>query len=959
MGLRVGGFGVLPQTVIDALTPREADLDLILKLPREPLAIPSKKSAQQKLAAELDRQLEVLSRLIQSASPELKPELQQLHALAREVRLDLEGRLLSWVVTATDRRAPEAPPLESPEAAAVFALFGNTFSDGEMAHAVTVLDAHLSPADRKQHVGALADATVELADQVGRRTSKKSRSVFMARTGPLLGGLVAARAITTLAQLEPSVGLAVNAVALQLGFQLSRRTGQQAAANLGYQFGVNRFEGEADHDLALLYDRATKLHQKLWSKTDAEGQSIVDTEVALLRYLTEQRRSTWPGRSVSDLEKRAVAKFEQLAKALEEVGVEGARGPIEGLGLKRADLAALPSLPDLDRAAHPRDFDRTTQAIQGAIVEAAKGCLVVSNLGLRRLLDSLESKEPKSQALTGPEQDALRRLLGPTPNVAEVLALGRLVRDRGLKLEALWPDAELRAYDGRLLSPEDARLLFDTLGDRDRGSRIESIGRVVALLSPFLGSAAAYASALSIGNPGLDTIQGWGTLLGTVAVALAASVSGNLLGQHIEKQGRSIKIATGLDTGLALGREYTLALPRLLDAGTLLAGDRENIAARLIQEAGVLDVLVGSVSHARQELAGALASLKAQDQHDPQVAEGVTRLTAALTQLDGAQGVHYGVLTEVAKNLREIAALPTVQDMRNGYAGLRLELGGLMAVTWNDVVSSQTQHELSAPVEVYFRIKHGLRAALAEWQPGQAIPQAALVDADRIANGYKELPKGKRPEKDALDKLCVQLLKAGAPGADPRRIVDRSLLAEVQAPAFAAHLHRARAEISPISRERAGEVAQEVINALWSQLLPTYGLVPDGLAAHPPQLQNIEVARVQGLDAQSLPSFKVQARIVGGGKVEIPVNAAGVVDPDWANLRVDLGARLITQLAAEAMKTHLAVLDGAAPASVPLQLKARTETGAYTFEAKLGPRVYELTMGPKGELDAGSIRARE
>lgn len=956
MGLRVGGVGVLPQTVVDALRPREADLGLILNLPRAPIELPKGKAAQQKLAAELDRQLTVLTGLIQAAEPELKAELQHLHNLAREARLDLEGRLLSWAVTSADRRPVEAP-LESAEAQAVFALFGPTFSNGEMEHALTVLDAHLAPEDRRTHVHALAEATAERADQVGKRTSKASRGVFGARAFPVLGGLIAARAITTLAQLEPAVAMAVNATAIQLGFQLGRRSGEQAVANTGYQFGVNRFEGEADHDLALLYDRATKLHQSLWKKSDAEAQPIIDREVALLRFLTARRRETWNDRQVPALEQRAVAKFEQLAKLLAERGVDGARGPIEGLDLKRSELEKLPSLPNLDRLAHPLDEAKTLQSFQTALVQAAKRCLTVVNPGLRRLVDSLENRHlAAGSPLNEAELETLRRVVGPAPNVSEVLALGKLAQGGHLKFDALWPDAQLRDFEGRVLDPADARLLFDTLGARDTGTRVEAIGRIIGLISPFLGSAAAYGTALGLGSPGLDSLQGWTVLLGSLGAALTASISGYFLGQHVEKHGQSIKLSTGLEPSLAIGREYALALPRLLEPAALLTGTLGEVTTALRREAGVLEVMVASVDGARKELQDALLSLAPKPGEAPEIARERELLTQALSQLEGAQGVHYQVLQSVVEQLRALSASGDLAEIRRGYAEARLEIHGLMPLTWSDIISSQSQHELSPELETYYRLKHQMLGELQAYQPGQPISPNLARWAEIITNGHKEIPKAKRPEKDALDKLAAQLVKAQQPGADAKKVVQQKLLDEVRSPAYADALKQERLQTSPITKDRAAEIAQEAITALWTQLLPTYGLVPDGLEKAPPKLDQVQVIRVPGADDNSLPSFRVEGRILAGNKVSITVNAAGMLDPRWEALQVDLGPRLLAKLATEAVQHHLAALG--TPGSAQTTLLSRSDDGRCTFLAKTPQGDLEITIGPKGELDAGAIQAR-
>lgn len=949
MGLKVDGFGATTPQLAEALKPREADLEAVLNLPLDRIEIPKKKAAQQKLAAELDRQIEILRGFENSADPKVRADAKHMLTVARAARLDLEGRILSWAVQGLEDRPNE---LTSTEAGAIFALFGPTFSNGEINHAVSVLEAHLTPDIRREHVHALADATAAKADQVGRRMSAKSRKVFLARTVPILGGLAASRAIGILANLEPAVGLAVNLAAIQTGLQLSLRTGGQAVATEGYAFGQNRLEGqEVDHDLVMLHQRASRLQQRLYKKSDTDGQLIVDKDIALIRMVCAKRRETWDARGadVPAAEKNAVAKFESIADLLEDSGIENVRGGIKNLGINKRELAKLPTLPQL--LPQPFDSADTAEAFGTVLCETAKQCLNVGNMQLKRLITLLESKHlADGSALTEAESKALQRFAGDSPNVAEVLALGRLAGAGVVDLNALWPDAKIRDHNGNVLKKDDAKLIFETLGTRARGANVEKLGRVIGLVAPFLAAGAAWLAATMIGEPSFASMTGVMSMLGAIGASIATHMGGFFLAKHVESKGTQIKLTQGLEVQSALGNEYAIVLPKLLDPDSFLAGGVDDAKKALADEAEVLDVVIASVGAAVQSINEALGQLMLGGALDtPEQKQAFESLQNMLVSFQRSKQTHYDVLSAVKGELQRISTeAETEADVRDGFADIRNSLYGLMPVTWGDVVLSGSYDELSPGLTLYYGYKLQILEGLKGWDGNGDVPDGVKQAAEAMNEVAKLLPKGHRPsKKDAVDNVAKNIGR-------PDKV--RGQLSAIRDPRLENTIRERRIEDLSIDDKRAKGIAQEVVNALFSQLYPVYGLAADD--ADPPKAKGLKVTTIPADDPHSFPKFRVEGSFDGGGKLGVTLSAAGRISENIGDLELDLGTTHLGRMAARAVSAHAEARTGQETPIGNARLVSQHDDGKRTFAVSSGNSTYEVTIGPKGELDNESIREK-
>lgn len=947
MGLKVEGYGALPSQLVEALQPRENDLESVLNLPLERIEIPKKKSDLQKLAAELDRQIEVLKPYESVQDPKVQADAKHLLRIAREARLDVEGRLLSWAVSDVE---DQGRVLTSDEASAVFALFGPTFSQGEMNHALGVLEAHLAPDDRRTEVNELVDATVASADKVGKRTSGTSRKVFTARVAPVLGGLFASRALGAMVALDPAVGLAVNLAAIQAGFQIGVRTGAQAVENEGFAFGVGRFEGEADHDLVHLHDRLSALHQKLWKMDDTAGQALVDETVALTRFLTTRRKQTWENRNdVSDVERRAVARFEQVADILADKGVAGARGRIENLGVKSKDLSKLPSLPDMLQK--PVDAEKAAESFHTMVAEASKSCLAVTNMPLKRLISMIEERHlAAGTKLDAGEAGALRRFVGDAPSVAEVFALSRLADANVLDLQALWPDGRIIGHDGKDLNQEDAKLLFETLGDRKRGATIQSLGRSIGLVAPFLAAGAAFLGAALIpGDPGMMSLLGVLNLAGGIGASLATHIGGFFLGRHVENQGQSIKLQQGINVPTAIGNEYALLLPRLTDPDTLLSGSLSDVKARLAGEADVLDVVVQSVVRTQENLKKALAELEASGPPDnAQEAQAREVLGRLLGGFEQSKRTHYDVLSAVRDELRTLVAdAQTLDDVRAGFADVRSSMYDLMPITWGDIVLSQTEQEIPQDKAVFYQTKLALLDQLDGYNPAEPMPDALRSLVEAYGQVRDAIPKDQRPAKDGVDDVVKKLLKGKAGAED---------VSKVTRPQFAESVKRQRLEDLAIGEGRAKEIGQEILNGLWSQLYPAYGLVPEGLESAEPRFRNVQVTTIPSEIPGQFPSYQVTGQVDRGGQLSFAVDAAGRITADIGSLGLDLGQDRLGKMAETAAVRHIEASTGAAPTQARTKLLEQGEDGTRTFRVDTNAGAYAVRIDQRGMLDNESIK---
>lgn len=949
MGLKVEGYGALPSQVMEALQPREDDLESVLNLPLERIEIPNKKKDLQKLAAELDRQIEVLKPYENAQEPKVQADAKHLLRLAREARLDIEGRLLSWAVSDVE---DQNRVLSSDEASAIFALFGPTLSQGEMNYALSVLDAHLAPEDRKAEVNELVDATVASADKVGKRTSGTSRKVFTARVGPVLGGLLASRALGAMVALDPAVGLAVNLAAIQAGFQIGTRTGAQAVKNEAFAFGVGRFEGESDHDLVYLQERLTQLHQKLWKMNDADGQDLVNETVALTRFLTQRRKETWANRDdVSEVERQAVARFEQVADLLDEKGVAGARGRIDNLGVKSKQLAKIPSLPDMLQK--PVDGEKTQEAFQTMVAEASKSCLSVTNMPLKRLISMLEDRHlADGSKLDAGEAAAIQRFVGDAPSVAEVFALSRLSSAGVLDLQSLWPDGRIIGHDGKDISQEDAKLLFETLGDRKRGGNIAKLGRAIGLVAPFLAAGAAFLGAALIpGAPGIMSLLGVLNLAGGIGGSLATHIGGFFLGRYVENKGEAIKLQQGLNVPTAIGNEYAMLLPRLTDPDTLLAGSLPEVKERLSAEADVLDVVVKSVVRTQENLKKALFELEqAGPPADVQEAQAREVLSRLLSGFEQSKRTHYDVLSAVRDELRKhVQNDDSLEQIRSGFADIRSSMYDLMPITWGDIVLSQTEQEIPQGKAIFYQRKMDLIDQLGNWDGSGIAPNDVVKAAEAYDEIREALPKKDRPAKDAVDDVAKKIRKG---------TLRREDATKVTRPQFVDRIKTQRIADLAIGQERAEEIGQEVLNALWSQLYPAYGLVPDGLEDVEPRFRKVEVTTIPNEDPTQFPSYQVKGQVDRGGHLAFDVDAAGRISPNLAALDLDLGDDRLGKMAETAVARHLEAATGVPPTQVRSELKGREADGTRTFRVSTNAGSFSVRIDARGMLDNESIKAQ-
>lgn len=950
MGLKAQGFGAVPQTLVAALEPKDKELESILNLPLDKIELPKKKTELHKLAQQIEAGIKVLEQHVESSDGDVAKSAKQLLGLARAARLDIEGRIMSWVVEelAGKTDASGQPrQLENHEAAALFALFGNVFSNGEMDHAVETLKGRMDPAFRRGQIDAVVDGTVSAADKMGRRTSGQSLGIFGGAVIPVLGSLAAARTFTMLANVEPAVSVAVNLLAIQAGFQLGYQNRSTSMSQKGFAFGVNRFQGEVDHDLVMLFDRATGLQGRLWQGKldDKAGQQLVDNDIALIRMITSARRESWNGRDVPALERTAVERFEKLANQLEQVGVDGARGGISGLGMKKAELAKLPSLPEI--APHARDAESSARAFRTVLSETAKGCLAVTNASLGRLITMLEERHADGSAVTAGELETIRRYVGGTPSVAEVLGLANLASKGVVDFKALWPEGEIRDLGGNVLSKEDAKLVFETLGDRDKGASLQKWAQVISVTAPFLAAFSAYAAASAMGFGDFSSLTGVLATLGVIGASLATHIGGFFAARAVDRKGANVKLMQGVDLATAVGNEYALVLPKYFDPEALLSGDVGEVRAKLSDEVAFLDVVLASVQTSEANLQKALAELDRADGADnPDAARQREDLREELAVFAGAKQFHYDVLGQVRNGLAEMVTNSqkpgaTVAETREAFAELRKDLLALMQATWQDVAITQGIPEFTGPM--FFHEKLQLLDTV---KTGDLTPPIAkdIVDLARnVVERRKLFPKDKRPDKDALDDIANAIVK--------EKSISSAQLQEVGRPAYEQSLRTQRIEVMTVSTDRAGDIGQEVVNALWSQVYEMYGLVPESMSDKPPKLKGVDVKIVPNSDPTRFGEVQVTGRLDGGGKFAVTLDASGRPAFELPTITMDLGARRLGSMAEEYVRNHVEALTGNRPSSARATLVGRSDDNGYRYTVDSGGRRFDVVMPGTAQLD--------
>lgn len=930
MGLKVQGFGATRAELTKTLEPIERELELISKTPLDGGDVPSSKKELRQRADVLDRQIEVLSRHAESPDPKVRDSAQALLEVAKRERLRLEDGLLAWMVDDLAKASPKSErrePITTPEVAAVTALLGGVVTDAEVHHAMETLaplagqnltDAYFSP--------KVAE-TSALFDDMRKKTSPAALKVAGLRVGPAIGGFLATSAVRSLGG-PPALAFFTAALAIRMGITSGKYLANDEIQRVRFETGMNRLEGEVDHDLARIAERAAS-GKPFAKKTGADLSRAIADEASLVEYLVTRRRETWADRSVPAEETRAVTAFEAYAKALRGADDETKLGAARQT-VKRATtgiaLGALPSLPEL--VPHAVDTAKTGAAFAELMAEYGRILLGASNPPLFRLVHELGASAGAPDAS---QLAYLKKLVGAEPSLGEVLALAPLFASGKVDAKALWTgDAAVSLPDGSRLDQATVSSLLAGLGSRDDAERSRWWGKVMHAAAPFVGS------LLGAGVMAFAPAAGLLVLGGAVAGTLIGEKASHAAGEYLAGRGTTERVTSGVDVAPAIDVEYSLGLDAVMRSKDVTSGGATQVAARLADEAAAITGMLGAVERHQARIAAHRANLAPGAD-----ADALDHLLALHTEL---KAPIYGRLGEAAAVMSEAAARGgTVDALRATFAGARASVYELMPAMVLDVLVSQASPELSLAHGLYFRAKRAAAEAIA----GGAKDDVLAKVATELADAYAAIPKKLRPDDDALDAWAKAAKK------DPEKLGDRAAVTKLVGGDYLDALEGARAEALSVGDKRAKQIGQEVVNALWTQVYGSFGL-HDG--AKVPELSSVRIERQPIPEAEGFSHVKLRGKLEGGGRLELVLDALGQPSADLSTLHIDLGERHLGRFVGEAAVRHVAAMTGEAPALGKVKLLERTDDG-YVFAVRVGERTLKATIGADGLVEPSFLQS--
>lgn len=936
MGLKVGGFGVTRAEIANALEPIEQQLRLLADTPLTAGDVPGKKKEIRQRATVLDRQIEILNSHVKSPDPKIRDSALALLEVAKRERLKLEDGLLAWVVDDMSRGRSTAaerggePSLTIPELSAVTALIGGLVTDAELHHAMEVLAPLAGQNLTDEHFQPKLDVTDQHFDRIRKKTNPAALKVAGLRVGPTMGGFLATSAVRSLGG-PPALAFMTAILAIRLGITAGRHLANEEIQRVRLEHGMNRLEGEVDHDLARIEERAKK-GLPFAKQTGEVLLSSAREEADLVRYLVDRRKETFEGREVSGREQTAIGAFEAYAGALEkadsDAAVHAARKTLTG-ATKGLQLASLPSLPEL--APIVVDEQRTGAAFAEMAAHYGSLLLSASNPPLARLVQQLEAR---AEAPSPGQLAYLQTLVGPEPSIGEILGLSRLFAAGKVDVGSLWSgDAAVQLPDGRPMEQTTVRQLMDGLGDREGAARWTFWAKMSHTLAPFV-SAVVGTGALFLTGAGAPGLMEYG---GALAGTMLAEKAGTLVGAHLARRGTAERTNAGVELTPALGREYAVAFERLMRPHGLTAGSGEALSASLVREAGMLEAMVASVGTGH-------AALAAQRANMPDGAPEADVLDHALALIEDIEKPIYATLSAAAERLRELGSARGLSDeaKRGAVAELRDQLLGLLPHVTLDVLIGQAEPELSMAHGYYFRAKRDLAEALkAGADKAELTPLVALFNAT-----VDTIPRKQRPEGDGLDKWAKKVKD------DAKQLDQRADVTKLVTPSYLEKLEETRADTLSIKDKRAKAVGQELMNALWTQVWGRFGLTSGDV----PELSTSRIERLPIPEAEGFSNLKLTGKIQGGGKFELMIDALGQPSTDLSTMKLDLGEKTLGRFVASAAAQHLEVASGAAPEIRDVQLLERKDE-AYRFTVRVGERRMIATISPDGILQPGWLSA--
>jgi hypothetical protein len=737
--------------------------------------------------------------------------------------------------------------------------------------AVRRLNRALLLHDASQVAPAQGEVIAEYLQGADRQKTLGLAGPLMMRTGGLMGGAyLAGQAVDALTGL-PLLPMAFTAGALGTFDMVTQK---EPLKRLQSGQGLSRLERGAvvDNDLLFLVDRGLRLHKQSKDKTPAQANAMANVVDELLAM----RRSLKP--EASEAEAQVMATLERYALRLRDhqgvlVDADGAAALLKTLDKKA--IAKFPELP----VPQTVDAGRIHAAKEGFIYGETQEATRIENPHLyqayRFILAQLNKKTPdESQVeLSAQEVELIKRRVGPDPSPTELLLLWPLHQQRSLDVHDMWP-GKLAPIDRDMSLTELTLKMDQAIPALKRGpiEKLKANGARIGLYAGIPLSALTVPLGLAAAIPLI--------LLGRAGL----TIGGGLAAAH-QKRKEAKQGLDAPDSWNAYGDWLTTASR----PDELFSGTKGQVSARLAHQADML----------RKELEMAEYFSTGKDAADEQILAKVRTMPDLLDRLSRSDGS--------PEEVREqLLASPEYQSLVFDPAigqGAFLDL----AATFADAEQKDTA------VDRYFLAKLNFTYVMRELvddgaKDGVAVERLAPL-ATQLAEAYKAVPREKllgvrlpfRPHElpdDSVVELAREIAK------NPQQPVDAGRLREAR-DSFDA-IQAERHTISVVPEKRAGEIAQEALDAMWTEIFPTFGTLPREGAPKPPSLKNpqVEVEQQGNRDQQTV--YRVSGALTDGGTLSVLVNGFGYPDmtrPDF--MQLTLGQETLRTMASNALKGHL------------------------------------------------------
>ncbi|MBK7861643.1 MAG: hypothetical protein IPJ65_24110 [Archangiaceae bacterium] len=898
MGLRITSHPPLP-VIQDASEQRQQ----LATISTDRAPIDAKAKTVRELANTYGVQQDVISHLRESQGA---PALDASRVLGRQVGLQAielgDRNLARYQQFLSDSQIEGKGPTDA-QIDTLLALVGNSVTRMETG----LLDVHASratPEQRQAIMDTLGPLTA--AQKKGARRSMMMK--FLGTETGVVGGAVGAALV-----FDSIVGTPLGLpMAGSIGMEYTfKRFNPEYYTRTAASIGLNRLGKEAvDNDLLFLHQTA-----EAFEKT-GHGDSTYANQVAnVIGEMLAMRASLQPQGNAA--EKPIVDALSQYATLLRAGSFDEAHQVLAGINEK--DVKQVGQLP-LARAPDAADVAQAKDTMLYVQTRAAAGA---ENRTLVMTLDSMLSKHVTEAAggdikpFSPAELQVIRSRTGPNPSPTELMLVWPLHQDGLLDVHDLWP-GKLNPVDRETPLTEVALHLEDVMVDMKRG-RVE---KLVEASPKYAGYLSAPLSMLFVPLHFL-----------AIPIVLAGRMGAQLTATALSNKVKNGQLETGLDSPDGNWNLYGDWLSTAAHTDDLFAGTKEQVTARLKVQADALQSELDVFDF--WDRAGAT------NPASKYIVDRIRPFPAALAKLATESGS--------PEELRsKLLSTPEFQSL--------MVDANVAHATFVDLAHNFADPEqLATPTEQYFnqklRFVDEVNRALSQ-APSDAKTELAineqLADAARgVARAYRAVPREKllgmslpfQPrtiEKDTLQKVATKIAKKPNDGASIDQLKEIATeRSEIEA---------MRNAVSVVSEKRAGEIAQETLDALWTQVFPFFGTVTERERNATPKLKKPQIERLEREGER--PEYRVSGELSDGGKLTVYVDGVGMPNLSRADFcQLQLGEQTLERMAGHALALRLG--DAAKEARSLGPLKNGPE-GTHSTLFEQGGQQWQVAMTPSG-----------